>query len=133
MNPRSWPRFGPGRAGWVARLREGGHRLVTWRPFWDNPPGNARLCICPPGHCLIGHPGLETIATGDASAKLLNGRGLRAILRSRRAGFRLRRRHVVQNALAGIANDDVLVGADVVINLGSKHDLAGGALMVARL
>ena len=37
----------------------------------------------------------------------------------------------IQDALAGIANDDLLAGADLVVSLGTKHDLARHALVVA--
>jgi hypothetical protein len=50
---------------------------------------------------------------------------LGVVLRGRRGCFAFRRRHIVQNALAGIAYYDLLVRAHVVINLRAKHDLAG--------
>ncbi len=66
-------------------------------------------------------------------AKLLCSRSLGVTLGGKRGTFPLHGRHIIQNSLAGVADDDLLVGADVVINLGAQHDLASGALMVASL
>ena len=41
--------------------------------------------------------------------------------------------NVIKNALAGIADYDLLVGANVVIHLRAKHYLASGTLVVAGL
>src|SRR5579864_9160963 len=132
MNPRSRPRVGPSRARWIARLREGGHRLVSWGPILGQSPQQ-----CKSLHTTARTSPVRPLGPGEFGSsewepsKLLCDRSLSVIFQDRRGGFSLCRRHVIQNALAGIANDDLLVGADVVVYLGAKHDLAGGALVVA--
>jgi len=40
---------------------------------------------------------------------------------------------VIQEALAGVAHDDVLVAADLVVSLGTQHYVAGRTFLVAGL
>ena len=69
-------------------------------------------------------PGLRRIDFGMMAAGAVGARHL---------VHKLVRRIEIENALAGIANDDLLAGTNFVVSLGPQHDLARHAFVIANL
>src|SRR5512146_1897551 len=79
MNPRSRPHLGPSKARWIARLGEGGHRLVTLGPILGQSPQQCKSLPPPTWTSPVRPLGGEEFGTPDMETGWSNNVGLLAV------------------------------------------------------